>query len=64
MWLKAALERPECMLAVLVGAEDLNLFPSILEMKLAMKAAGVLVSVHSFPLCNVATPALQWRICG
>jgi hypothetical protein len=51
-------------LAVLVGAEDLNLFPSILEMKLAMKAAGVLVSVHSLPLCNVATPALQWRICG
>ena len=51
-------------LAVLVGAEDLNLFPSILEMKLAMKAAGVLVSVHSLPLCNVAAPALQWRICG
>lgn len=45
-------------LAVLVGAEDLNLFPSILEMKLAMKAAGVLVSVQLFVSFHVATPAV------
>lgn len=45
-------------LAVLVGAEDLNLFPSILEMKLAMKAAGVLVSVHTLSFFHVATPTV------
>ncbi|KAK8796151.1 hypothetical protein WA171_004113 [Blastocystis sp. BT1] len=35
-------------LSVLVGADNLNLYPSILQMQLAMKASGVLVSVDSF----------------
>lgn len=33
-------------LSVLVGADNLNLYPSILQMKLAMNASGVLVSVN------------------
>ena len=35
-------------LSVLVGTDNLNLYPSILQMKLAMKASGVLISVD-FP---------------
>ena len=35
-------------LSVLVGADNLNLYPSILQMQLAMKAIGVLVSVDFF----------------
>ena len=51
-------------LSVLIGEDNLNLHPDILKMPLAMKAAGVLISVQVTNSLSLESQFVQWLSSG